>query len=224
MQVKFDNNNNIIFSIQENEIINTHSESLFESIQNGDKQKMSTLIYSLLGSFVELTHSSMENFKDPAVAIAQDREGTYNITVISNSDRFFSGETYKLINMDFKAISEILNAIKGNKRASTMFKNMADAYEAKEINNYKFLYEASADSLDQFIAFAKTMNLDDAETNTSVYKDERSRKYIIKVASTGKLLPGNYYEYLNVRRAHVTSFGSEEHLIKITTLGNLARL
>ena len=89
----------------------------------------------------------------------------------------------------------------------------------------EYFFEAWASSLDELIAFSKTININDPdESGICVYKDNASEKYVVPFIADGPSSPLNYGEFLEVKSVDEKYCGIEEGRTYITNLGMLAMI
>ena len=225
MQIKYDNHNNVIFLIPQQEIKSTHSENLITSVQQGDSKDTTKLVLSLLGTFIELAHKSMKTFQSSSVAIQKVEDDVVAITVATDENNFFIEDGYSFMELDFAAITDIMKSIEHNKSASSLIKDLSKSFKTYDLEeNYDYCFHGIADTLDQVIEFAKSFRLKEDEEQIEVFKDERTGKYVIPFVSDSDILPSPYYEFLIIEDANPESFGSEEHMQLISTLGVLKNI
>lgn len=225
MQIKYDNHNNVIFLIPPQEIKATNSEKLIMSVQQGDSKNTTKLVLSLLGTFIELAHKNMRMFRSSSVAVDRVEGDVIAITVSTDENNFFLEDRCGFMELDFAAITNIMQSIDHSKQASELIQDLSKSFKTYEIEDrYDYCFYGIADTLDQIIRFAKSFKMDEGEKNIEVFKDERTGKYIIPFVSDSEDLPSAYFEFLEVVDACPSSFGSEEHMKLISTLGFLAKL
>lgn len=100
-----------------------------------------------------------------------------------------------------------------------------DVVKKEEAEEEEYFFEAEASSLDELIAFSRTININDPdEAGIGVYKDDVSGKYVVPFVADGPASPLNYGEFLNVKSVDEKYWNIEEGRTYITNLGMLAMI
>lgn len=95
----------------------------------------------------------------------------------------------------------------------------------EEAEDEEYFFEAEASSIDELIAFSRTININDPdEAGICVYKDDVTEKYIVPFVADGPTSPLNYGEFLNIKSVDEKYWNIEEGRTYITNLGMLAMI
>ncbi len=95
----------------------------------------------------------------------------------------------------------------------------------EEAEDKEYFFEAEASSIDELIAFSRTININDPdEAGICVYKDDDTGKYIVPFVADGPTSPLNYGEFLNIKSVDEKYWNIEEGRTYITNLGMLAMI
>ena len=103
-------------------------------------------------------------------------------------------------------------------------------YEVEMLENEdaaeeEYFFEAEASSIDELIAFSKTIDISDpGEAGIAVYKDDASGRYVVPFVADGPSSPLNYGEFLKVKSVDEKYWNIEEGRTYITNLGMLAMI
>ncbi len=95
----------------------------------------------------------------------------------------------------------------------------------EKVENEEYFFEAEASSIDELIAFSRTINISNPdEVGIGVYKDNVSGKYIVPFVADGPTAPLNYGEFLKVKAVDKKYWNIEERRTYISNLGILAMI